>query len=62
VEISAKGELLEVPGGRRGGPERLPQLVLAAPQVVGADPWQQVVVPEHVGLERRAAVHYGAHC
>lgn len=60
VEIVPQLELLEITRGCWRGPDGLPQLVLGTPQVGGAHAGQQVVVPEHVGLQA-AAVHDGAH-
>lgn len=38
VKVVPQEEFLEVAGGSRRGPDSLPQLVLTAPQVVGAHP------------------------
>lgn len=62
VEIISQSKLLEIARSCRRGSDGLPKLVLAAPQVMGAQAREQVVVPEHVGLQRGAPVHDGAHC
>lgn len=49
VEIISQRKLLEIARGGWRGSDGLPELVLAAPKVVRADPWQEVVVPENVG-------------
>lgn len=61
VEIISQRELLEVARGCRCCPDGLPELMLAAPKVERADSWQEVVVPENVGLQS-APVDNGAHC
>lgn len=62
MKVVSQGKLLEVPWGSGGRSDGLPQLVFTAPQVVGAHPWLQVIVPEHIGLQRSAPVHDGTHC
>lgn len=61
VEIISQSELLEIARSRWRGSDGLPELVLAAPQVVRAYAREQVIVPEHVSLQRGAPVHNGAH-
>lgn len=62
VKIITQSKLLEIARSCWRGPDGLPELVLAPPQVVRAYAREQVVVPEHVSLQRGAPVHDGAHC
>ena len=60
MDVALQRKLLEVAGGRRRGPHRLPHGVDGPPRVAAQRPRPVVVVTENKRLGTGAPVHHGA--